>query len=402
MSIFKGVNIADFSWVGVGPITTHYFADYGATVIRVESASRPDSLRGGQPFKDGVPGINRSGFFANFNAGKLGIGLNLKHPRAREVAERLVAWADVMAESFAAGAMERLGLDYSWARRINPGIIYLSTDNQGQTGPYRGHPGYGTQLASLAGFNHLSGWPDLPPAGTHGAYTDFINPRLGAAVLAAALEYRRRTGKGLRIDHSQLEGALQFLAPLILDYTANGRIATRQGNRSSRAAPHNAYPCLGEDRWCVIAVFNDEQWKALRLVMGDPPWAGEPRFATLLGRKRNEEDLDVLVAGWTHRLTAHDVMERLQAAKVPAGAVQSCEELYQDPQLRARGHFVPHEHQEIGRHHYDSFAFRLSRTPGGPQGPAPCLGQHNETVYRDILGYTEDEIADLIAEGVME
>lgn len=401
---FDGLKVADLSWVGVGPISMRYFADYGATVVRVESETRPDYLRRSSPFRDGQPGLNRSAFFANYNAGKYGATLNLKHPRARGVAERFIHWADVVAESFTAGAMERLGLGYEHARRINPSVIYLSSTNQGQTGPYRAQPGFGTQLVSLAGFTQIIGWPDRDPAGTYGAYTDFINPRFAVAAVAAALDYRRRTGDGLAIDLSQLEGGLQFLAPLVLDYTVNGRIAGRRGNKHRSAAPHNAYPCQGDPPkadWCVITVFTDSQWQALCRVMGNPPWTADPKFGTLLGRKRHEEGLDALVSEWTRTLPAHEVMQRLQAAGVPAGVVASAADLFDDPQLANRGHFALRQHAEIGPHHYDSFAFRLSKTPGSPAGPGPVLGQHNEIVYREFLGYSDEEFVDLVADGVL-
>ena len=206
----------------------------------------------------------------------------------------------------------------------------------------------------------------------------------------------------MHIDLSQLEVALQFLAPLLLDYTTSGRVAARNGNRSRRAAPHNAYPCGGDDRWCVITVLTDGQWLALRRAMGDPDWACEPDFETLLGRKRNEERLDELVGQWTRRFDAHDPMRMLQKAGVPAGAVQTCEDLFADPQLTAQGHYAVRRHAEIGDHAYDTFPPRLSKTPGVPQGPAPCLGEHNETVYRDILGLGKDEIADLMAQGAID
>ena len=402
MTVFDGVKVADFAWVAAGPITTRYLADYGATVVRIESSTRPEFLRTSQPFRDGKPGVNRSAFYATFNGGKQGISLNLKTPRGLEVARRLIAWADIVSDSFTAGAMQRLGLDYEQARRINPSVIYFSSTNQGQTGPYAAQPGFGTQLVSLAGLTNLSGWPDRDPAGTYGAYTDFIAPRFGAAALAGALEYRRRTGRGMQIDLSQLECALQFLTPLVLEETATGRSAGRNGNRSQRAAPHNAYPCRGEDRWCVITVFTDADWTALRRAMGDPEWARERRFASLLGRKRNEEELDERIGAWTRRFDAHRLMERLQEAGVPAGAVQKAPDLFRDPQMLSRGHFIQHEHPEIGRHRYERFAFRLSRSPGGPGSPGPLLGQHNESFYRDELGYDAGEIADMVAEGVID
>ncbi|MSQ25915.1 MAG: CoA transferase [Dehalococcoidia bacterium] len=399
---FAGVKVADFSWVGVGPITMRYLADHGATVVRVESISRADFLRTSPPYKDGTPGVNRSAFWAAFNAGKLGLTLDLKKPKAMDVARKLIAWADVMAESFTAGAMERLGLGYEEARRINPGIIYISSTNQGQTGPYARQPGFGTQLVSLSGYTHLLGWPDREPAGAYGAYTDFISPRFGAAMVAAALAGRRRTGEGMCIDLSQLEAGLQFLAPQVLDYATSGRIATRAGNAHASAAPHNAYPCRGDDRWCAIAVANDAQWTALRLAMGDPDWSQEKRFATVLGRRRHAAALDENMGAWTQAFDAHELMRLLQATGVPAGVVQNATDLFADPQLAAQGHFVALEHPEIGRHHYERFAFRLSESASGPDAPAPLLGQHNEQVLRDVLGCSDDEIADMIIEGVLE
>ena len=400
-SVFKGLKVADFSWVGVGPISMRYLADYGATVVHIESETRPDFLRRAEPFKDGIAGLNRSAFFANYNGGKLGVSLNLKHPKGIDVAKRFIAWADIVAESFTAGTMGRMGLDYEAAREVNPHVIYFSSTNQGQTGPYAAQPGFGTQLVSLAGFVDLIGWADREPAGTGGAYTDFISPKFSVAVIAAALEYRRRTGHGLCIDLSQLEVGMQFLAPQILDYTANGHLTHRDGNRRLGAAPHNAYPCRGDDRWCVITVTTDAHWLALKSAMGRPAWADEACFGTLLGRKRNEDRLDGLVGEWTQRFGPHDLMQKLHEAGVPAGVVQSSGDLFTDPQLSHRKHFAVRRHAEIGDHAYDNFPIRLSASPGETQGPAPCLGQDNGAVYSDILGMSADEIAELIIEGVL-
>lgn len=398
--VLEGVKVADFSWVGVGPLSVKYLADHGATVVHIESTTHPETLRLAPPFRDNIPGINRSGFFANYNTSKYGVSLNLAHPKGREIARRLIMWADIVAESYTPGVMARWGLDYESVRRFKPEVIYLSTCQMGQTGPHAGHPGYGTALSALAGFYHITGWPDREPAGPYGAYTDFLNFRLGGIAILAALEYRRRTGRGQYIDLSQLEGALQFIAPLILDYTVNGRVAGRQGNRAPDAAPHGAYPCKGEDRWCVIAVYTDQQWEALREAMGDPPWARDERFQTLLGRKRHEEELDGHIAGWTRGKTPEEVMTLLQGRGVPAGVVERPEDLFNDPQLRHRGHFVVLHHSEIGPHSYDGIPFKLSKTPGRLRMPAPCLGEHNRFVYREFLGLTDAEIDALEAEGV--
>ncbi|MCX6022932.1 MAG: CoA transferase, partial [Chloroflexi bacterium] len=230
---FEGVKILDFSWIGVGPVTVKYFADHGATVVHVESTLRPDALRAGGPFRDNVVGLDRSGFFADFNSSKYGVSLNLSHPKAREIALRMVQWADVVAESFTPKAMKNWGLDYESLTKVKPDIIMYSTCLQGQTGPYNMYPGFGGQGAALSGYTAIVGWPDRPPAGPYGAYTDFINPRLGALAIASALAYRNRTGKGTHIDLAQAEGGIQFTAPNMLDWTVNQHVQERMGNRST-------------------------------------------------------------------------------------------------------------------------------------------------------------------------
>ncbi|MDO8491721.1 MAG: CoA transferase, partial [Dehalococcoidia bacterium] len=246
----EGVKVIDLTWVLVGPTTSMYLADYGATVVHVESSIWMDILRQGPPFKDGVVGLNRSGWFNNYNRNKLGMTLNLKHPQGVEVFKKMVAWADVVVENFAAGVMVRMGLGYQDLARIKPDIIMLSTCMQGQTGPHATHPGYGVQMASLAGISQFMGWPDREPAIIYGAYTDSIVPRFAASAIVAALDYRRRTGKGQHLDLSQFETSLSFVAPAILDYTVNEKEGQRMGNRCVYAAPHGAYPCRGHDRWC--------------------------------------------------------------------------------------------------------------------------------------------------------
>lgn len=402
MEVFQGVKIADFTWVAAGPILTCFLADQGATVVRIESIHKPDMLRTQPPFKGGLPGINRSGIFAIHNCNKFSLSLNMNHPRGMEIARRMIAWADVVAENFTAGTMEKWGLGYEDLKKIKPDIIMISTCNQGQKGPHSRHPGLGQQMVSLAGFTELTGWPDRDPALPFGAYTDLIAPPLGAAALIAALEYRRKTGKGLYLDLSQFEAALYFLAPLLLDYEVNGREASRMGNRCPYAAPHGVYPCRGEDRWCAIAVFTDQEWRSFCRVLGNPPWTQEERFATLLGRKKNEDELDSLVAEWTLNHRAEEVMERLQQAGVAAGVVQNAQDLHLDPQLLYRHHFWELEHLEMGVHRYNALAFHLSASPAQPRRAAPCLGQDNEYVLKELLDMSEEEYVDLLLSGVLE
>ncbi len=398
---FEGIKVADFTWVGVGPITTKYLADHGATVVRIESHTRPDVLRLAPPWRDGQPGLNRSQFFASFNTSKYGITLDLSKPAAQQLAKKLVAWADIVAESFTPKAMRNWGLDYEQLKQVNPRLIMLSTCQQGQTGPHALYPGFGQLMASLSGFYHISGWPDRPPAPPYGAYTDFIAPRFAATVLMAALDYRRRTGIGQYIDLAQYEASLHFLAPALLDYHVNGRILGREGNHSLRAAPHGAYRCQGEDRWLAISVSNDAQWQNFLAALDHPAWGQEPRFATQSLRLAHRDALDPLVEAWTVQQEAEAAAERLQRAGVPAGVVQNCLDLHQDPRLAAWGMFQYLDHPEMGPSPYEGHQFHLSKTPGELRWAAPVMGQHNEYVFTEILGLSQKEIATLIEEKVI-
>lgn len=410
---FEGLRVLDMSWVGVGPITMKYLADHGAEVIRVESVIRPDPARSVPPFKDGKPGFNRSQFPANFNTGKYGLGLNMTKPEARDLIRRIVReWKPtILAESFTPRAMRGWGLDYPSIRKLKDDIIYYSTCQQGQTGPHSSYGGYGNMAASLAGFYHVTGWPDLEPAGVYGAYTDFVNPPNGAAAVIAALDHLRRTGTGQHLDLSQYECAVHYLAPAILDYQLTGRVMTRSGNRDPQFAPHNVYACKPEEKrilnptgesWCAIVVTNDQEWTGLQRAMGNPERTSDARFASSAGRKKHEPDLDQVVGAWTAGLDRYDVMKRLQAEGVPAGVVQKASDLWEDPQLKHMNFYTWLEHNECGPMPYDHVQFDLSRTPGRLAWAAPTVGQHNEHVLREMIGVPEDEFAELIANEVLE
>ena len=398
----EDVRIADFTWFVSGPLCVRYLADFGAQVIHVETGTRPDPVRTIPPYKDNIPGLNRGGYFHNWNSNKYGITLNLQHPKALEQAKRLIKWADALVENFNPGVMKRLGLSYEEVRKTKPDIIMLSLGSKGQTGPYSTLPAVGMHLAALSGFNAVTGWPDRDPPLLFGAYTDSIVGRFGAAALLAALDHRRRTGKGQYIDISQFEVGIQFLAPPLLDYEMNKRILHRNGNRHPFAAPHNVYRCRGEDRWCAVAVFADAEWQVMRRVMGSPPWAEDPRFATLLGRKRNEDELDSLIQQWTIDCSAEEVMSMLQEAGVSAGVVETAQDLHSDPQLAYRHQFWELEHQEIGLSTYDSMGSQLSKTPAELHKAAHTVGEDNYYVYTEILGLSDEEFVELLEEGVFE
>jgi crotonobetainyl-CoA:carnitine CoA-transferase CaiB-like acyl-CoA transferase len=397
---FAGVKVLDLTWVIAGPASVRYLSDHGATVIKVESELRPDGLRLLGPVK-GEPGWDRSHFYGEFNAGKLCVQLQLKEPRALELLRQLIQWADVLVENWAPGATARLGIDYESCRKINPSLIMLSTSLLGQNGPMASIAGFGYHAAGMAGFYEVTGWPDMFPHGPWLAYTDVIAPHFIVASIGAALDYRRRTGKGQHIDAAQFEMALHFLAPEILDAQANGYVATRMGNRKRDAAPQGIYPCAGQDQWCAIAVDTDAQWQALKTELANPILAARTDLDSVAGRLRDQDFLDALLSDWTREMSPMEVMNRLTARGIPAGAVQRSEDLANDPQYRHRGFQHWLEHPVMGHVPYAGTQFCIPGYTGGPSQPAPLLGQHNNQVFGEILGLSESEVGALIEAGVI-
>jgi benzylsuccinate CoA-transferase BbsF subunit len=398
MQSLKGVKVVEFAAFAAGPAVGKHLADHGATVVHIESRARLDGFRAHYPpYKDNIHGLNRSGLFALCNNDKLDITLNLKKaPQATELAKRIVAWSDVVIENFSPGTMARLGLDYQSLKQIKPDLVMLSSSNLGQTGPHAHHAGFGSQLSSLAGFTHLTGYPDGSPQILYGPYIDYIAVAYGAVAILAALDYKRRTGKGNYIDTAQYETGLQYLAPILLDYKVNGKVASRNANRDPSASPHGAYPCKGDDQWCVLSVYSESEWTALCGAMGNPGWTGDTKFSSHESRKANEDDLDRRIGEWTIGFTAQEVMEKLQSAGVRAGVVNTMKEVYSDPQLAQRPQWVELEHPEIGTMHYQRPPFLLTKTPPGPSRRDPLLAENNEYFYKDLLGLSQQEYNQLV------
>lgn len=398
----EGLRVVEFGAFAAGPMVGKYLANFGATVVHVESRSRPDGLRlNYPPFKDNRPDPDGAGWFAFCNDTKCSVTLNLKRPRAQEVARRLVRWADVVIENYAPGVMGRLGLGYEDVRRENPAVVYLSSCNMGQTGPRAAQKGFGSQLTSQAGFTHLTGFPGDEPMLLFGPYIDFVAVGFGLVAVLAALDHRRRTGQGVYVDLSQYEAGVQFVLPSLLDYEAHGRVPGPAGNRADHASPHGVFPCRGEDRWCAIAVETDAQWRALCRVAGHPEWAEDPRFSTLDARKQHEDELEALVAGWTREHEAAWLAETLQAAGVPACPVQRTSDLFTDPQLRERAVWRELAHPVLGRFHYVAPPFCLPESPAEVRR-SPLLGEHNGWFYREVLELPEAELQELEADGVFD
>jgi crotonobetainyl-CoA:carnitine CoA-transferase CaiB-like acyl-CoA transferase len=399
--VFAGLRVLEFGSGAAGPLATRYLAEQGARVVRVESRRRPDFLRIIAPDPSRPGDLEASPMFALLNAGKESVSLDLSRPEGAQLARRLVAWADVVVENFAPGVLSRLGVDLDALCEARPELVAVSSCLFGQTGPQRGYPGFGGQGSAIAGFNHLTGWPDREPVGPYGTITDTLSPRYVALLVAAALLDRRRGGRGHRFDVSQIETGVYSLSETIVRYSARGEVACRLGNRDPEAAPHGVYPCRGEDRWIAIAVFGDDEWRALAGALGSPAWTAAPELAGRAGRLREADALDRRLAEATREHEAYALMERLQAAGVRAGVVQTPADLLADPQLAWRGHFRRLPHPRLGPLACEHSGIRLEGHPPFLARAGPLLGEHNAEVLGGALGLPPGEIERLAASGVL-
>ena len=398
----SGVRVVEIGFAAAGPLVGKYLADHGAEVIKLESRRAPDVFRSTYPpFKDNTPGPDRAAMFAFYNAGKRGITLDLKHPRGLELARELIAKSDVLIESFPAGTMAKRGLDYATLSRIAPGLVMLSSCNQGQTGPHAQHPGYGSQLTALAGFTHLLGEPDEHPVILYGPYIDYIAVGYGVIAVLAALARRRATGAGCYIDLSQYEAGLQSMGPAILEHRLNGTIPTRSGDHDPVAVPHGVYRAAGDDRWVALSVWDDAEWARLREAMGDPAWGREAKWATAAGRRAGERELDALIETWTSVRPREQVVDALRSRRLRVAPVVTVAELASDPQLVARGYFRALPHPVLNVVQCFASPFTLSGTPSRQEHAGPLLGADNDLVFGKILGLGDEERAALARDGIL-
>jgi len=396
------VKVLDLMWAIAGPVATRVLADYGATIVRVETSKRTDICRTVAPFHDLPPGPESAVLFHNVNAGKLMITLDLGNPEGRNVLLDLVRWADVVTEAYTPGTMRGLGLGYEALRAVKPDIIMVSTCLMGQTGPLATYAGFGNLAASITGFGNLCGWPDRAPAGPFGAYTDYVAPRFTAASILAALDHRRRTGEGQHLDVAQGEASIHFLGPAMLDYTVNGNVEMPAANADHDAVPHGVYPAAGDERWLAIAVRSDAEFAALCRVLARPELARDERFASAASRRRNVGELDAIVTAWTKEQDANAAAGQLQDAGVPASVAANSQDLCTDPQLVHRGHVQRIPHPTYGTTPVEGSRFRLSDTPAAIAHDAPTLGRDNQYVLETILGYGEERITELVIAGALE
>ncbi|MEE9203073.1 MAG: CoA transferase [Dehalococcoidia bacterium] len=401
---FDGLKVLDFMWAIVGPMTSRYLAEHGATVVRVDSVHHPDPVRITPPYLGRQPGINRAHLMAEANVNKLSLGINMARPGGVELIKRIITtWQpDLVCENFTPRAMKNWGLDYPAVRQLKPDIIYYSSCQLGHGGPRSAFAGYGHLASAIAGYFHLTGWPDRGPVLAYGALSDFLSPAIGVSAIVAALIHRKYTGEGQHIDQSQLEVPLHYLSPMLLDYQVNGRVFGRMGNRDLRHAPHGVFPCQGDDRWLAISVASNEEWLALRQAMGDPAWAQDSHFDTAPGRKQHEDEIEERIAGWTQDRVAEDLMVELQNCGVRAGVPISCADMHHHPHLKRRNFFRYLEHPEGGTMPHLGLRFILSKTPGTIDRCYARVGTDTEHVLKDLAGLGDDEIGEMAAAGVLE
>ena len=399
----KGIRFVDLTWAGAGPFSTKLFSDFGAEIIKVESASRPDPVRVGGPYRDAIPGINRSGYFASRNTGKRSFAVNLKHPKSLETLFELIRTADVVSNNFGPGAMDRLGLGYEAVKAVKPDIIYLAMPMYGETGPLANLTGVGMTISAVTGLMWQTGYEGEGPLGPGTHFPDHAaNPYHAAFAVMAALRHRRATGRGLKIDLSQVESTVNCMGLSVLEHAATGVERDRLGNRSAHHAPHNIFRCAGADDWCAVAVLNEKQWQSLCQVIGAGDLAGDRDLAMAKGRLAQVDRVEAAVAAWTADKDATDVMMALQAKGIPAGVVASSRYLMdEDKQLAHRGYWQKVDHPEIGEARFTSPPFLMDGERIELRRP-PLLGEHTDAVLKEILGYTPERVAALRAEGVLE
>ncbi len=390
-----GLKVLDLMWVVAGPTATRAMADFGATVVRVESANRIETARGIGPYHNNGQGPDHSGLFGNMNINKLGLSLNLGTAEGRDVLLDLIKWCDVLTESFSPRAMRAWGMDYESLRQIKPELIMLSTCLFGQEGPLSRVAGFGTMGAAIGGYIALAGNPGGSPIGPYSAYTDYLSPRFALPTILAALDHRDRTGEGIYIDQAQAESSLHFMSTALLDYTINGRVPQLVGNADPVMAPHGCYAASGDDDWVAIAVRDDGDWANLCAAMGMGELTCDDRFANLSARKANENELNGIIAGWTAEHGAIEIEYMLQAFGVPAHAVSNSSAAARDPQFQHRGHFLEMEHPEHGTTTFEAAKGQMTETPPTYRSVAPSIGRDNDLVLRDILGYDDEKIAEL-------
>ncbi len=421
----EGVRIADVTVVWAGPHVTQLLAEWGADVIRVEPINRIQPFsRGGdsQVTKEQAeamgkagtptgmypgfdPGHDRWNRNAGFNAhsrNKRSMACDFNTPEGREAFIRLLKVSDAFIENNVPVTINKAGLDWDVVKEINPRLIMLRMPAFGLSGPYGNFRAFGTHVEGMIGHHLIRGYPEAGPDYTGEAFTaDAMAGVLGALSIVMGLRHRERTGRGQHIEMPLAESFLPVLGEFIMDYTMNKRVAEPQGNRHPSHAPHGVYPTAGSDQWIAIDVDSDGMFAALCACLGKPELAEDERYRGQLERWKHRDALDKEIGALTRGLSKEALFHQLQAAGVNAAPVNNEVEALADPQLNAREWFKQIEMPTVGTHKYPGYLFKMERTPDEVRLPPPLLGQHNEEIYLDLLGFTRAEYEAMIAKGIV-
>ena len=408
----EGIRVIDLSMWFAGPMASRLMADMGAEVIKIESLKHIDPWRGPVVLDDTLKArfptridserpYNCSAGFNLQNRNKYGITLALDTPWGKEIFKKLVRISDVVLENYSPRVMADFDLDYPVLKDINPQIIMMSMPALGGTGPNKDYVAFGQTIDCMSGMAYLNGYIGEEPMLQSGlSYGDPLSGMNAAFAIVVALHYRRKSGRGVHIDLSQVEGLISFNADAVMDYTMNERVRERMGNRHPSMAPHGCYRCRGEDEWAVISIPSDAAWQRFCRAVGQPSWAEDVKFSDVLGRYQHQDELDRLIEAWTLNYDHYQVMRILQQADIPAGPVLDAKELVEEPHLNERGLFEMVTHPEAGTHPYIGMYAKLSKTPGSIRMPAPCLGEHNRYILGELLGLSQVEMAQLEEQGI--
>ena len=390
----EGVRIADFTRVWAGPLSTRYLAELGAQVVKIEHRDFVDLGR--------QRGLSSGPMFPELNRSKSCVTINFRDPAGADLVRQLVAVSDVVIDNFAAGVLQRRGLGYEELRQVRPDVVVLSMPGYGFSGPFSRYVAYGQNLMSYSGLSYLWGHPESPfDTRPKIHYTDFVSGAAAATAITAALEHRAETGHGQFIEMDQSEALAATLGVPLLHYFLNGETWEPSGNLSLNASPHGCYPCRGDEAWCAIECWNEQQWTALCEAIGDPDLAVDPRFDSLESRLENRVELNEHIAAYTRGRTPYQVMRALQAAGVPAGVVQSSEQMYYDIHMRHRGFIDRIEHENMGTIEHPAVPVKLSATPGRVLHGMTAMGRANERIFGDLLGNTPEHIRELDSAGAL-
>jgi benzylsuccinate CoA-transferase BbsF subunit len=394
-----GYRVVDFSWVWAGPLLGELLADMGAEVIKVETNKRLDSARL-TPGRSTV-GPETDFVFHSINRNKLGITVDMSGPKGLGLIKELIRISDIALDNFSPKGLRGLGLQYEELSKVNPQLVAISLPAAGQYGPLYDIVTYAPSLGALCGYSSLIGYPGERVLGEQTPYLDVTSSIHGAFAVLSALYYRERTGKGQYIDMAQIEVGASIIGEAFMEYFMTGRLLGTQGNRSPTMAPHNNYPCQGEDKWVSIAVKTDEEWRSFSNALGNPPWVKEKRFSDTFKRLQNLDELDKLISAWTLGFSNYEVMDILQKAGVAAVPCLDLMERFSDPHYSERQVHLQVEHPATGVDIIAGIPFKLSATPGDVRRHAPLLGEHNDYVFRELLGKSELEISRLVEEKVI-